>query len=61
MIQDPRLRVDTARLREMTEIGEVEIKWVPTRLMLADALTKNCASTELLRQVLVSGKLPDDL
>ena len=61
VIQDPRLRVDTARLREMTEIGEVEIKWVPTRLMLADALTKNCASTELLRQVLVSGKLPDDL
>ena len=31
VIQDPRLRVDTARLREMTEIGEVEIRWVPTR------------------------------
>ena len=61
VIQDPRLRVDTARLREMTEIGEVKIKWVPTRLMLADALTKNCASTELLRQVLVSGRLPDVL
>ena len=61
VIQDPRLRVDTARLREMTEIGEVEIKWVPTGLMLADALTKNCASTELLRQVLINGRLPDDL
>ena len=61
LIQDPCLRVDTARLREMTDIGEVAIKWVPTRLMLADALTKNCASTELLRHVLISGRLPDDL
>ena len=61
IIQDPRLRVDTARLREMTEIGEVSIRWVPTHLMVADALTKNCASTELLRQVLISGRLPEDL
>ena len=36
VIQDPRLRVDTARLREMVEIGEVELNWVPTKLMLAD-------------------------
>ena len=61
VIQDPRLRVDTARLREMIEIGEVEINWVPTRLMLADALTKKDASTELLRQVVTSGRLPERL
>jgi hypothetical protein len=61
VIQDSRLRVDTARLREMTEIGEVEISWVPTRLMLADALTKKDASTELLRRVVMSGRLPEEL
>jgi len=61
VIQDPRLRVDTARLREMTEIGEVELNWVSTKLMLADCLTKKDASSELLREVLISGKLPEDL
>ena len=61
VIQDPRLRVDTARLREMTEIGEVEVSWVPTKMMLADALTKRDASAELLRQVLMKGRLPEDL
>ena len=58
VISDPRLRVDIARLREMTEIGEINIKWVPGTLQLADPLTKRGASTELLRQVLVSGVLP---
>ena len=57
-ITDPRNRVDTARLREMTDIGEVEIKWVRSELMLADCLTKHGASSDLLRNVLISGTLP---
>ena len=61
VIQDPRLRVDTARLREMTNIGEVEVTWVSTEFMLADCLTKKDASSDLLRQVLASGMLPENL
>ena len=61
VIQDPRLRVDTARLREMTDLGEVDFTWVPTELMLADCLTKKDASSDLLRQVLAFGRLPEDL
>jgi len=57
-ITDPRNRVDTARLREMTDIGEVKIRWVRSELMLADCLTKHGASSDLLRKVLVSGTLP---
>ena len=61
VIQDPCLRVDTACLREVVEIGEVHVTWVPTELMLADCLTKKDASSDLLRKVLASGKLPEDL
>ena len=61
VIQDPHLRIDTARLREMVEIGEVHVTWVPTELMLADCLTKTDASSDLLREVLASGKLSEDL
>ena len=58
IINDPRLRVDIARLREMKEVGEVVVKWVPSELQLADCMTKRGSSTDLLRQVLASGALP---
>ena len=58
VISDPRLRVDIARLREMREIGEVDVKWVRSGLQLADCMTKKGASTDLLRRVLASGALP---
>ena len=57
VIQDPRLQVDTACLRELVKIGEVHLTWVTTELMLADCLAKKDASSDLLRQVLASGKL----
>ncbi len=57
-IADPRNRVDTARLREMQELGEVQVKWVCSELMLADCLTKKGASSENLRHSLTSGTLP---
>ena len=49
VIVDPRLRVDIARLRKMKDIGEIEVKWVKSKLQLADCMTKKGASTELLR------------
>ena len=59
VITDPRLRVDIARLKEMSELREVSMKWVPGRLQLADCLTKRGASSELLRKVLATGVLPE--
>ena len=59
VIKYPRLRVDIARLREMIELGEITVKWVPGKLQLADPLTKRSASSDLLRRVLVSGILPE--
>ena len=61
IIKDPRLRVDVARLREMNELGEITIKWVPSEMQLADSLTKRGASTDLLRKVLATGVLPGHL
>ena len=61
IISDPRLRVDVARLREMSNLKEIEIKWVPSEMQLADSLTKRGASTDLLRKLLVSGILPEHL
>lgn len=58
VITDPRLRVDIARLREMRELGEFDVKWVPSELQLADCMTKRGASTDLLCQVMASGALP---
>ena len=55
VIQDPRLRVDIARLREMVELGEAEIKWVCGKKQLADCLTKKTASKDHLVKVLVNG------
>ena len=59
IICDPRLRVDIARMREMTDLKEVCVKWVPSKLQLADCLTKKGASTDLLRKVLATGVLPE--
>merc|ERR1712240_866378 len=61
IIKDPRVRVDVARLREMNELKEISIKWVPSEMQLADSLTKRGASTDLLRKVLASGVLPGHL
>ena len=59
IISDPGLRVDIARLREMSELGEVLVKWIPSEQQLADCLTKKEASTDMKCKVLASGVLPD--
>ena len=58
VIKDPRLRVDTARLRQMNERKEVDILWVPGAEMLADCMTKKAAATDKLRKALTTGVLP---
>ena len=58
VIKDPRLRIDTDRLRQMTEKKELEIVWVPGIEQLADCLTKKAASSDGLKKALTEGVLP---
>ena len=55
VINDPRLRVDMGRLREMIELGEVTVDWVRGGSQIANPLTKRGASSELLVKVLSKG------
>ena len=59
VIKDPRLRIDTARLRQMIERKELEIVWVPGAEQLADCLTKKAAATDKLKKALSIGVLPE--
>lgn len=56
VIQDSRLRVDVARIREMIALKECEMKWVPSEKQLADPLTKAGATSMKLLEVLRCGK-----
>lgn len=50
-IEDRRLRIDIAVLRDMLDKGELEdVSWVDTKSQLADCLTKRGASAETLRE-----------
>ena len=57
VIQDLRLRVDIARLREMVKIDEIEVQSVDKINQLAGPLTKYGASAVCLMDVLKCGKL----
>lgn len=57
VIDDPRQRVDVARLKQMVRKGEIRVQWVPGRLQLADSLTKRGASPDCLLEVLSDGSL----
>ena len=57
IVEDSRIRVDIARIKEMIEVGEVEMKWVPTAEQLADPMTKQGASAHRLMEVLGNGQL----
>ena len=57
VIQDKRLRIDVARLKEMVEKKEIVCDWVPDERQLANTLTKAGASSHSLMNVLHSGKL----
>ena len=50
LLEDKRLRIDMAVLRNMLENGELsKISWINSKQQLADCLTKRGASTENLR------------
>ena len=57
IIQDPRLRVDVARLKEMVAIKEISMTWVKKDYQLADSLTKAGASSRSLMDVLRVGRI----
>ena len=57
VIQDSRLRVDVARIREMIELNECDVQWVDKDRQLADPLTKAGASPSYLLEVLKTGRL----
>ena len=57
-VQDKRLRVDMARLRQMIERREItQVEWVESSKQLADCLTKKTASSQSLLNVLNKGIL----
>ena len=56
-IQDARLRVDIARLKQMMDLEEIEMRWVCSKSQLADSLTKKGSSAAQLIKVLVSGRI----
>ena len=52
-VQDKRLRIDIARIRQMMDVGEVtKVCWVDSSQQLADCLTKKTASSSALLDVL---------
>ena len=57
VIQDSRLRVDVARMREMIELNECTMEWINGEEQLADPLTKAGASPNKLLEVLRTGRL----
>ena len=58
-VQDKRLRVDIASLREMLERQELDqVCWIQSSDQLADCLTKKTASSESLLDVLHYSELP---
>ena len=57
-VQDKRLRIDIARIRQMLEVGEVtKVCWVDSGQQLADCLTTRTASSYVLLDVLKTGVL----
>ena len=56
-----RLKREIGSVKEMLKNGELkELKWVPTNLMLADALTKKGVNSLKLMEVMQKGKLGSD-
>ena len=56
-----RLKREIGSIKEMLKNGELkELKWVPTNLMIADALTKKGVNSLKLMEVMQNGKLSAD-
>ena len=57
-VDEAPMRLNVACLKDMRDKGDVkEFKWVPTKDMLADALTKQRVDPTILKKVLRTGCL----
>ena len=57
-VEDKRLRIDIASLKELVTTGEVNsVRWCPGALQLADCMTKKGAKADELMNILRTGKL----
>ena len=57
VVDEKRLLIELACIRESIDKGEVILKWIDTKSQLADALTKDGVNTGLLKDIIGSGKL----
>ena len=60
-IMDLRLRVDVARLREMTNLNEIAVKWTMGNNQLVDSLTKKGALSNKLLTALENARIPEEM
>ena len=56
-VNDKRLRIDLAALKQEINNKDVIVHWVPGHLMLADALSKKGVNKEHLNTVLRTGRI----
>ena len=57
LTRDKRLRVDVAALREISDRGEAQIRWIDSKNQIADVLTKKGAAKTKLLDVLEKAHL----
>jgi predicted RNase H-like nuclease len=61
-LENKRLILDMATIRDMLQSKEIRsVRWIDKHDQLADCLTKQTASSQVLQQVLQSGKLHFEL
>ena len=58
-VEEKRLRVEIAALRESVERKEIKVEWIRTRDQIADVFTKHGADNRLLLDVLRNGLIRD--
>jgi hypothetical protein len=56
-VEEKRLRVELAAIRESIRKAEIKVEWIPKSMQLADCLTKQGADSKKLRDVLEEGSL----
>ena len=61
LIQEKRLRIEIAALRESIENNEVTLKWIDSKHQISNCLTKQGACNQTLIQVITSAKCSDEI
>lgn len=60
LVDDKRLRLDIASIREMTQNNNIQVKWCPGKSQLANSMTKRGASGLELMSMLQRGRIPEE-